>query len=149
MKICPASLSLQCCIFFFSQCLFPALQSPLFFCNSGSGYLYFTYIFSSDFKPASRHLTSRVACSDPWIPLQWVLNTHPAVYWFLNSSGSLALLQAVFCSGQALFLVCLIFTLKCLINTLLKEAEKNPPKPLQALSTHTLPMRDRTFEYYS
>lgn len=98
------------------------------------------WVFSSNFKPASRHLTVCAAYTDPWIQSQWVSNTHPVVYWLLTSSGSLALVQTVFCLGQGLPLVCLMLTLKCLINTLLKEVEKTPLKPLQALPKHTLPV---------
>lgn len=85
-------------------------------------------VFSSNFKPASRHLTSCVAYSDPWMHLQWVPNNPPCC--ILNSTGSLVLAQALFCLGQALFLVCLLFTSKCLITTLLKKVAINPLKPL-------------------
>lgn len=130
VKICPASLSLQSFIFFFFLwCWFPVLWSTLFFCNSGSGCWYSRYFFSSNFKPASRHLTSCVAYSDPWIHLQWVPNNPPCC--ILNSCRSLVLAQSLLCLGQALFLVCLLFTLKCLINTLLKKVAINPLKPLE------------------
>lgn len=98
-------------------------------------------VFSPVILKLHQGTSPAVVYPDPWIRLQWVPNTHPAVYWFLNNSESLVLTQTLFCLGQALFLVGLIFTLKCLINTLLKEVEKNPLKHLQVLSTHTVPMQ--------
>lgn len=65
----------------------------------------------------------------------------PCHIWFLSSNGSLVLAQTLICLVPALFLICLIFALKCFINTLLKEVKKNPLRPVQALSMHMLPMQ--------
>lgn len=46
------------------------------------------------------------------------------------------LTQVLFCLCQILFLVYLIFALKCLMNSTLKEVEKNTQKLLQVLPAH-------------
>lgn len=78
-------------------------------------------------------------------------NTHPAICCFLNGSGRVMLAQALFYLVQVLFLVWLIFTLKCLINVLLKKWRRNLSGLCKACQCihYQCSNEDRTSEYCS